>query len=183
MPRSFDMSADYQGSVEEVHRTFYDPGYWQGRLAETPVDISSVETILIGGESGTDGTIKVVTVQTVLSQHLPALVTQLHRGDFCVRREETWSPINDGIATASIAGSVVGAPVSIWGTAVLKPNVDTGGAQMTANITVQVRVPFIGGKLERLIGSQIGLLIAIEQRFTSSWLDSAEPGPAQAGPA
>ena len=177
------MTADYQCSVEEVHRTFYDPGYWEGRLAETPVDIASVETILIGGESGTDGTIKVVTVQTVLSQHLPALVTQLHRGDFSVRREETWSPINDGIATASIAGSVLGAPVSIWGTAVLKPNIETGGAQMTANIIVQVRVPFIGGKLERLIGSQVGLLIDMEQRFTTSWLNGAEPGPAQAGPA
>jgi hypothetical protein len=181
MPRSFDMTADYQCSVEVVHQTFYDPGYWHGRLAETPVDIANLETMLIGGESGTDGTIRVVTTQTVLSQHLPALVTQLHRGDFCVRREESWSPVNDGIATASIAGSVVGSPVSIWGTAVLKPNVETGGAQMTANITVQVRVPFIGGKLERLIGSQIGLLIDIEQRFTTSWLDSAEPGPAQTG--
>jgi hypothetical protein len=178
MPRSFDMSADYPASVEEVHRTFYDLSYWQARLAETPVDIAKVETMLIGGESGTDGTIKVVTTQTVLSQHLPALVTQLHRGDFCVRREEIWGPVTDGIATAAITSSVVGAPVQLWGTAVLKPNVESGGAQMTASITVQVRVPFIGGKLERNIGTQMSDLIALEQRFTTSWLKNAEPGPA-----
>jgi hypothetical protein len=178
MPRSFDMSADYPGGVEEVHQTFYDMRYWEARLAQTPVDVARVETMLIGGETGTDGTIKVITTQTVLSQNLPALVTQLHRGDFCVRREEIWSPINDGVATASIAGSVVGAPVNVWGTAVLRPLVDSGGSQMTVNITVQVRVPFIGGKLERLIGSELGHLITIEQRFTTSWLNSAEPGPA-----
>jgi hypothetical protein len=98
-----------------------------------------------------------------------------------VRREETWSPITDGIATASIAISVVGAPVHLCGTAVLRPLVESGGAQMTASITVQVRVPFIGGKLERNIGTQMSDLIDIEQRFTTSWLNSAEPGPAQTG--
>jgi hypothetical protein len=124
----------------------------------------------VGGQSGDDGTIEVITHQTVLSHNLPALVTQLHRGDLCVRREETWGPIRDGVATASIAGSIVGAPVNLWGTAMLQP-VDEK-ARMTLQLTIQVRVPFIGGKLERIIGTELGQLVTIEQRFTTLWLTS-----------
>lgn len=173
MPRSFDVSTDYQGKVEEVHQAFYDLGYWQGRLAETPVDVASLESMRVGGESGTDGTIEVVTHQTVFSHHLPALVTQLYRGDLCVRREETWGPVKNGIATASIAGSIVGAPANLWGTAELTPNAESGGARMTLRVTIQVRVPLIGGKLERIIGNELGELLSIEQRFTTLWLAGA----------
>lgn len=81
MPRSFDMSADYEGSVEEVHRAFYEADYWKARLAETPVDVATLESIRVGGDSGDDGTIEVVTLQMVRSHNLPGLVTQLHRGD------------------------------------------------------------------------------------------------------
>lgn len=172
MPRSIDMSADYDSTVSEVHQAFYDLGYWQGRLAETPVDVACLESMRVGGESGNDGTIHVVTSQTMLSRNLPALVTQLHRGDLCVRREEIWGPIREGIATASIAGSIVGAPVYLRGTAILEPLCESGGARMSARITIQVRVPFIGGKLERMIGNELGELVAVEQRFTTSWIRS-----------
>lgn len=170
MPRSFDMSADYEGSVEEVHRAFYQEAYWLGRLAETPVDIATLESLRIGGESGDTGTIEVVTVQTVLNENLPALITQLLRGDLSVRREETWTPINNRVATASIAALVVGAPVNVWGTAVLAPAPDTRGSRMSVQLSMQVRVPLIGGKLERLIGTQLAELINIEQRYTTDWI-------------
>lgn len=171
------MSADYEGTVEQVHRAFHDRDYWQGRLAETPVDIATLESMRIGGESGQDGTIEVVTVQTVCSNNLPGLVTQLHRGDLCVRREETWGPLRDDIATASISGSIVNAPVNLWGTAVLEPVAETGGSRMTIQLTVQVRVPFIGGKLERLIGNELGQLVAIEQAFTTSFISRSQQSP------
>ncbi|WP_072508837.1 DUF2505 domain-containing protein, partial [Mycobacterium tuberculosis] len=159
MPRSFDMSADYEGSVEEVHRAFYEADYWKARLAETPVDVATLESIRVGGDSGDDGTIEVVTLQMVRSHNLPGLVTQLHRGDLSVRREETWGPVKEGIATASIAGSIVDAPVNLWGTAVLSPIPESGGSRMTLQVTIQVRIPFIGGKLERLIGTQLSQLV------------------------
>lgn len=176
MPRSFDMSADYEGSVEEVHRAFYEADYWKARLAETPVDVATLESIRVGGDSGDDGTIEVVTLQMVRSHNLPGLVTQLHRGDLSVRREETWGPVKEGIATASIAGSIVDAPVNLWGTAVLSPIPESGGSRMTLQVTIQVRIPFIGGKLERLIGTQLSQLVTIEQRFTTLWITQIRSG-------
>lgn len=166
------MSADYQGSVEEVHHAFHEADYWTARLAETPVDIATIEAMRLGGESGEDGSIEVVTLQTVCSHNLPGLVTQLHRGDLSVRRQETWGPVRDGIATASITGSIVDAPVNLWGTAVLEP-VESGSSRLSRlklQVSIQVRIPFIGGKLERLIGNQLSELVNIEQRFTTQWI-------------
>ena len=171
MPRSFDMSADYQGTVEEVHRAFTEAEYWRGRLADTPVDVATLESLRVGGESGNDGTIDVVTMQTVRSHNLPGLVTQLHRGDLAIRREEIWGPVTDGVATASISGSILGAPVKLWGTAVLSPI--TGGARQTFQVTIQVRAPLVGGKVEKLIATHLADLVAREQSFTTKWITTS----------
>ena len=54
----------------------------------------------VGGESGDDGTVEVVTLQVMHSHKLPAMVTQLHRGDLRIRREEIWGPVAGGAAMA-----------------------------------------------------------------------------------
>ena len=169
MPRSFDLSADYKDSVEEVHRAFRAEQYWRARLADIPVDDARLELLRVGGESGNDGSIDVITLQVVHSHHLPALVKQLHRGDLCVRREETWGPVTGGIATASIVGSIVDTPVHVSGTAELSASA-RGGARLTFRITVRVRIPIIGGKVEKLIGTHLAELVTREQHFTTKWI-------------
>jgi Protein of unknown function (DUF2505) len=169
MPRSFDLSADYESSAEEIHRAFLAEGYWKARLADIPVDEASVESMRVGG-SGNDGTVEVVTLQMVRSHNLHAIVKQLHQGDLCVRRKEKWGPITDGAATASIEGSIVGTPVNVSGTGELSPIAESGGARLGFRITVHVRVPLIGGKVERLIGTQLAELVSREQRLTAEWI-------------
>ncbi|BBZ37306.1 DUF2505 domain-containing protein [Mycobacterium conspicuum] len=171
MPRSFDVSADYHGSVEQIYQAFTEADYWLGRLEFSSVDESKLESMRVGGESGQDGTIDVVTLQVMHRRNLPSVVTQVHRGDLCVRREETWSALADGTTTASIRGSVLDSPVSVAGTAVLSSTA-AGGSKLDVQMTVQVRIPLIGGKLEKLIGAQLTTLISEEQRFTTMWLDS-----------
>lgn len=168
MPRSFDLSADYENSVEQIHRAFLEEGYWKARLADIPVDEARLESMRVGGESGNDGTVEVVTLQLVRSHNLHAIVKQLHRGDLCVRRKETWGPIADGAATASIAGSIEGTPVTVSGIADLSPI--AGGARLEFRISIQVRVPLIGGKVERLIGTHLAELVRREQRLTAEWI-------------
>lgn len=166
MPRSFDLSADYDGSVDEVHRAFTDAEYWRARLAGSGVDVATLESMRVGDED----TVEVVTLQVIRSDKLPGMVTQLHAGDLCIRREERWGPVSDGAASALVEGSIVDAPVSLAGTAVLEPIEETGGTRLTFRATVQVRVPIIGGKLENIIGARLAELIAAEQRFTTEWI-------------
>lgn len=170
MPRSFDLSAHYDGSVDEVHRAFTDADYWRARLASSGVDVATLESMRVGGQSGDEDVVEVVTLQVIRSDELPGMVTQLHSGDLCIRREETWGPVTGGTATGSVVGSIVDAPVNLAGDAVLEPAEDTGGARLTFRATVQVRVPIIGGKLENFIGARLAELIAAEQRFTTEWI-------------
>ncbi|BBY39253.1 hypothetical protein MMAN_33870 [Mycobacterium mantenii] len=168
MPRSFDLSADYDGSVEEVHRAFTDADYWRARLAGSGVDLATLESLRVGVED----TVEVVTLQVIRSHKLPGMVTQLHNGDLCIRREETWGPVTGGAATGSVVGSIVDAPVNLAGTTVLEAVEETGGARLTFRATVQVRVPIIGGKLENIIGTRLAEVVAAEQRFTTEWISN-----------
>lgn len=170
MPRSFDLSADYDGSVEQVHRAFTDASYWQARLADSGVDVARLESMRVGGETGDDDTVEVVTLQVIHSDNLPGMVTQLHRGDLCIRREETWGPVADGAAQGAVEGSIVDAPVNLSGSATLSTIAETGGARLEFRATVQVRVPIIGGKLENIISTRLAELVAAEQRFTTEWI-------------
>jgi hypothetical protein len=169
MPRSFDMSTDYGASVEEVLRAFSEEQYWLARLADSGVDDATLDSMQIGGSSGDDGTIDVITTQVLRSDRLPGVVTQFHRGDLCIRREERWDPITNGSAAATVTGSILDSPASLTGTAVLEP-VDSGGARLIFRATVEVRVPLVGGKLENFIGSQLVDLLIAEQRFTTMWI-------------
>jgi hypothetical protein len=165
MPRSFDMAAEYEGSVEQVHQAFRDEQYWLARLADSGADDYSLDSMTVSGDG-----IDVITTQTLRSDRLPGVVTQFHRGDLSLVREETWSPVRDAKATATIKGSIPGAPVALTGSAVLAPAKSGRGSRLDFNVTVEVRVPLVGGKIENFIGSQLVDLLIAEQRFTTVWL-------------
>ncbi len=170
MPRSFDMSTDYGVTVEEVLRAFSDEEYWLARLADSGADDTTLDSIQVGGPSGNDGSIDVITTQVLRADRLPGLITQFHRGALRIRREERWEPIANGSATANVTGSILDSPASLTGNAVLEPVAETGGARMKLRATIEVRVPLVGGKLENFIGNQLVELLIAEQRFTTTWI-------------
>jgi hypothetical protein len=165
MPRSFDMAAEYDGSVEQVYRALRDQNYWHERLADSGADEATLDSMTVD-----DGGIDVVTTQVLRRDRLPGVVTQFHRGDLSIVREEAWSPVRDGTATATVTGAIPGAPVSLTGTAVLAAT-DGGGSRLQFTASVEVRIPLVGGKVENFIGSQLVELLIAEQRFTTAWIE------------
>ncbi|MGB3355893.1 MAG: DUF2505 domain-containing protein [Mycobacterium sp.] len=166
MPRSFDMAAEYDGTVEQVHRAFSDEQYWLVRLSDSGTDHATLDELAVG----TDGAIRVRTTQTLRADRLPALVSQFHRGDLSLVREETWTPLVDGRASGVVVGTIPGAPASLNGDAVLAPTTSRPGSRMDLSATVEVRVPLVGGKIENFIGGQLVELLIAEQRFTTVWI-------------
>lgn len=164
MPRSFDMEVDYDGTVEQIHRAFGDQSYWLERLAQSGADEATLDSIT----SGADGGVDVVTTQTMRADRLPGVVAQFHRGDLSFVREEVWTPVRDGKATATVKGTIPGAPATLSGTVVLSP---TGsGSRLEFTATVEVRIPLVGGKVESFVGGQLVGLLAAEQDFTTAWI-------------
>jgi hypothetical protein len=169
MPRSFDFSVDYEGSVDQVHAAFCDEQYWLTRLADSGVDDATLDTL----EVGDDGSVTVATTQVIRGDRMPAVVGQFHKGDLRLERREAWSPVTGGQAKAAIDGAITAAPVKLTGAATLAPT-STGatasGARLEFHLTVEVRIPLVGGKVESLIGSQLAQLVIAEQQFTTSWI-------------
>jgi Protein of unknown function (DUF2505) len=165
MPRSFDMAAEYEGSIEQVHQAFSDEQYWLARLADSGADDYSLDSMTVDANG-----IDVVTTQTLRADRLPGVVTQFHRGDLSFVREETWTPILGGQATATVNGSITDAPATLNGATVLAPAKSGGGSRLEFKATVEVRVPLVGGKIENFIGSQLVELLIAEQRFTTVWI-------------
>jgi len=164
MPRSFDMATDYEGSVAQVHQAFRDEQYWLARLADSGADDATLDSI----ELGPDGSVEVATTQVLRADRLPGLVTQFHRGDLAIRRVESWTGLLDGAASATVAGSIAGAPVSLTGDANLAPS--ESRARLAFRATVEVRIPLVGGKVENFIGTLLVDLLIAEQRFTTAWI-------------
>ncbi len=157
------MATDYPAGVEQVYRALSDERYWQARLADSGADEATLEQLVVS-----DDGIDVVTTQVLASHRLPGLVSQFHRGDLVIRREETWTPLNGTRAVADIVGSIAAAPVTLTGSAELSPERDK--ARMAFHATVEVRVPLVGRKLETFIGNQLVDLLTGEQRFTTGWI-------------
>ena len=164
------MAAEYEGSVEQVHQAFGDEQYWLARLADSGADDYTLDSMEVDSENGPTGGIRIMTTQTLRADRLPGVVTQFHRGDLSFVREETWTPVRDGQATATVKGSITGAPATLSGTAALAPAKSGGGSRLEFNTTVEVRVPLVGGKLENFIGSALVDLLIAEQRFTTVWI-------------
>jgi hypothetical protein len=164
MPRSFDMATDYACSVEQVHRAFREEQYWLARLAESGADETRLESFRVGGDGGVD----VVTTQVLRANRLPGVIHQFHHGDLEIRRAETWTGVADGAAEGTVASSIVGAPVALNGDAALSASKHQ--SRLTFRATVEVRIPLVGGKLEKFIGNQLLQLMDAEQRFTTVWI-------------
>ena len=160
------MAAEYEGRVEQVHRAFSDEQYWLVRLGESGADRATLDEMAVA----TDGGIRIRTTQTLRADRLPAVVTQFHRGDLSFVREELWTPVVDGRATAVVTGAIPGAPAALSGDAVLVPATTGEGSRMAFTATVEVRVPLVGGKIENFIGIQLVDLLIAEQRFTTVWI-------------
>lgn len=164
MARSFDMVAEYLGSVAQVHRAFCSKDYWLDRLAEARTDVATLDSFADDGRGGTD----ITTTQTVRAAGLPPIVTQFHLGDLSLVREEHWGPLADGRAVGTVRSRVPGAPATITGKGILTAT--ENGARLNFSANVDVRIPLIGGKLESMLGQQLKYLIELEQKFTTAWI-------------
>lgn len=165
MPRSFDITAAYDSSVEVVLAAFADEQYWLARLAESGADEAILDELAVSA----DGAILVRTTQVLHRNKLPGVVAQFHRGDLRITRREQWSAVSDGTAGATVSGAIPGAPVSLNGDAMLAP-LDVGSARLALRASVDVRVPLVGSKIEKMLGGQLTELMQIEQRFTTEWI-------------
>ena len=115
-----------------------------------------------------DETVAVTMSQIIAAEHLPSMVSKVVNGDIVIKRSETMAPFKDGKATGTFSAHVDGVPARVEGTQVLTG--DENSATLEIYGEVEVKIPFLGGKIESAIVDEVVRLIQAEQDFTREWI-------------
>ncbi|WAC93429.1 DUF2505 domain-containing protein [Mycobacterium sp. Aquia_213] len=164
MPRSFDVSTESSASVEQIYWAFSREDYWLARIALGDTATTTLDSLNVDP----DGRVTVRVTQHLGRQLLPGPVAKFARGELKLVHEETWKPADDG----QVLGQVnVTASPRVGGSraeASLKPN--GNGTHLRFAGKVEVKIPLVGGKLEKSLGAGLDESIPALQRFTTSWI-------------
>jgi hypothetical protein len=163
MPSSFDVVTESPASVEQIHAAFGSEDYWLARI-EPGAAITTLDSLTVDD----DGTVKVQVTQRAGRQLLPGPVAKLIPTELKLVHTETWRPVGDGQVRGQIEVSASPGLGSGGAEAWLEPAGD--GSQLRCAVKVQVRIPLVGGRLERSLRDGLAQSIPAMQRFTSEWI-------------
>lgn len=150
-------------SVAQVHSAFAEPEYWRARFEEFGTD-----TTLERLDVDSAGAVQVEMTVHLTRQFLPAALTKMIPADLTMSHRETWRPVDDGRVYGEISISAPGARGGGSASAWLSPA--DAGSQLRFTATVQVKVPVVGGRIERFVGAQLAENIPAIQHFTTGWI-------------
>jgi hypothetical protein len=163
MSRTFDISTESTVTVEQFYAAFSSEGYWADRFAASDGNIT-LDSLIVEA----DGTVTICATQHLGRQLLPGVVAKLVPGDLKILHSETWGPVADqqvrGQVTVSAPGGLGSGCADAW----LTP--DGNGSRMRFATTVEVKIPLLGGKMEKSIGADLAKSIPELQRFTATWI-------------
>ena len=146
MSRSFDILTESPASVEQIHAAFGREDYWLARIAVGDATITTtLDSLLVDA----DGTVTVRVTQHLGRQLLPGPVAEFVPGDLKILNCETWRPVGDrqvrGQVNVSMSGGFGSCSAEAW----LAPA--SNGSQLRYAVRVEVKIPLVGGKLEKSI--------------------------------
>jgi len=145
----------YDASVEEVAAMLADSAFREKVLAALSV---------IRGSVAVEGS-RITIEQVWSSDSLPSFVRKFVGDEIVIVQEETWATPSNADVTVTIPGK----PSDMSGTAVLEPT-STGGTVEKVEMTIKIGIPFVGGKIEKLIADMLDKALAKEHRTGVAWL-------------
>ena len=155
----FTQSVSYPGTVDEVVAMYLTPAYLERRFGQFVVEGS--QTVSVEGE-------RVSFAGTVRPELIPAAAARFVKSDLRIAFTEEWTT-NEAGATSRTSVTVDGAPVSVEATSTLTPS-DAGSAREVSG-NLSVRVPLLGGRIEKEAVAHLGRVVESEQALAAQWLE------------
>jgi hypothetical protein len=163
MSRSFDILTESTANVEQIHAAFGREDYWLARIA-----VGGATTTLDWLTVDADGTVTVRITQHLSRQLLPELVARFVPGELKILNCETWRPVGNRQLRGQVNISVSGGLGSGRAEACMAPA--SNGSHLRYAWKVEVKIPLVGGRLEKSIGAGLAVSIPAVQRFTTTWI-------------
>lgn len=164
MSRKFDVLTESPATVEQIHAAFGREDYWLARISA-----GAAETTLDSLVLDDDGTVTVRTIEHLGRQLLSGPAAKIVGGDLKIVQTETWVPDGDGQVRGHVSASASGGLGSVRAQTWLAPT-DDGGSQLRAALRVEIKIPLLGGKLEKSLGAGLADGIPEMLRFTTIWI-------------
>lgn len=162
MPHSFVVLTDSPATIDQIHAAFRREDYWLARVAGG--DSTELDSLVVDA----DGRVRVRITQHLGRQILPGVVARVVSADLKLLYTETWHLAGDGRvrgeSIVSASGGLGSSRAENWLTAV------SGAAQLRSEVKVEVKIPLVGGQLEKSIGAALAKSIPETLRFTTTWI-------------
>ena len=155
-----------RATVEQIHAAFGDERYWRARLDVYGGDSIALDSLTVDA----DGTVEIVTTQDLRRDVLPAVIAKALPPGFALLRNEIWRPADDRRVRGEVTINASGVGGSALGSAVIAPMPVGSSMRFTGN--VEVRVPLIGGQIEKYIAAEIVKEIPGVGIFTDDWISA-----------
>ncbi len=148
----------YDATPDEVYGMLADPAFREATCRA--MDVVSVEVTLTETDEGFD----LVVDQVQRTDDLPSFARTFAGSTTRAVQRETWADRTG----AQLAIEAPGTPSDVRGTISLQPDGD--GTREVVDLELKIKVPLIGGKLEKLLAEKITGGLDTEQRVGAAWL-------------
>ena len=162
MSRPFEAVFDSSASVTQIHSAFSREDYWLDRIAAFG-GAKRLRSLQVEP----DGTVTSTVAEDLGHNSLNGLLAKLYRGDLEVVSTEQWRSTTRDRVEGDISVTVMGAPGSGHGAAVLTPG--RKGSRLTMSGIIEFNVPLIGGRIESSVAAQFVRGLHDIQEFTTGW--------------
>jgi hypothetical protein len=158
----FRHELSYDAPPERVYAMLADPDFRQKSCAA--MEMISADVQLEPSPDGGDG-FSLVIDQLQNTKDLPAFARAFAGESTQAIQREVWPSTTTGDLSIESPGK----PASASGTIRLEP--DGAGTTEVVELEIKVRVPLIGGRLEKLMAEKVAAGMDIEHAVGVSWLE------------
>ncbi|HEX5121402.1 MAG TPA: DUF2505 domain-containing protein [Pseudonocardiaceae bacterium] len=164
MARRIDHRSRSRWDAHTVYTALVDEGYLKQRLAALGGQHAELLQRTVDANGAT-----LKLRHGVAAESLPQAVRVLLGGDLRIDRTETWRADPAGGYTGSVAVTIPSMPGQLGGKQRLRDTAE--GSELIVDGSVEIPIPFVGGRIEETVAGQIGTLLDSEHSFTEKWLD------------
>ncbi|MBT0566928.1 DUF2505 domain-containing protein [Williamsia sp. CHRR-6] len=162
MATKFEQSTTCPLSMAQYRQALADPAYWAD-LAKGHEDAPGEVVSHTVEETG----VAIEMIQKIPASQLPSVVTAVISGDLVINRKMSWNYITDTHVDGTFDADVANSPANITGA------LSVDGADeldLSTNVAVEVKVPLIGGKIEKMIAQSLQELVTGERDHVVKWV-------------
>ena len=154
------LSYQFNHDLEAVFELLTDPNFLVDRSLELG-DLSAE------CEVEEDGEITLVRMTREIERQLPGFAAKIISGNQMLRIEERWQSAGDSVS-GSYTATIDGQPMTL--SAKFSLDATDTGCVYSVEHRAKVKIPLIGGRLEKYIASQLGIEVTKELDYVSNAL-------------